>query len=132
MRDEVGKNLALGVAEGITKNKDVVSDAMAEMADVVTDSDLKIEPEVTAKTIDFETFKEKIRPSLDFVKSLISRAQDVLNTQFAASLQLAGAMAGAGNTYNNGKRKRNLKSTLYQIFIKGLSRRRFVTLLINP
>ena len=102
MRDEVGKNLALGVAEGITKNKDAVSDAMSEMANVVTDSDLSIEPEVTAKSIDFEAFKEKIRPSLDFVKSQISRAQDILNTQFAASLQLAGAMAGANNTYNNG------------------------------
>ena len=102
MRDEVGKNLALGVADGITKNKDAVSDAMSEMADVVTDSDLRIEPEVTAKSIDFEAFKEKIRPSLDFVKSQITRAQDVLNTQFAASLQLAGAMAGANNTYNNG------------------------------
>ncbi len=104
MRDEVGKNLALGVAEGIAKNKDAVSDAMSEMADVVTDSDLSIEPEVTAKTIDFETFKEKIRPSLDFVKSQISRAQDVLNTQFVASLQLAGVMVGASanNTYNNG------------------------------
>jgi len=102
MRDEVGKNLALGVAEGITKNKDAVSDAMSEMADVVKDSDISVEPEITAKSIDFEAFKEKIRPSLDFVKSQISKAQDVLNTQFAASLQLAGAMAGANNTYNNG------------------------------
>lgn len=102
MRDEVGKNLALGVAEGITKNKDAVSDAMSEMADVVTDSDLRIEPKVTAKSVDFDTFKEKIRPSLDFVKSQISKAQDALNTQFAASLQLAGTMAGANNTYNNG------------------------------
>ena len=102
MRDEVGKNLALGVAEGITKNTDAVSDAMSEMADVVSDSDISVEPELTAKSIDFEAFKEKIRPSLDFVKSQISRAQDVLNTQFAASLQLAGAMAGANNTYNNG------------------------------
>ena len=71
MRDQVGKNLALGVAEGITKNKDAVRDAMSEMADVVTDFDLSIEPEVTAKSIDFESFKEKIRPSLDFVKSQI-------------------------------------------------------------
>ena len=102
MRDEIGKNLALGVAEGITKNTDAVSDAMSEMADIVTDSDISIEPEVTAKSIDFEAFKEKIRPSLDFVKSQISKAQDVLNTQFAASLQLAGTMAGANNTYNNG------------------------------
>ena len=102
MRDEIGKNLALGVAEGITKNTDAVSDAMSEIADVVADSDISVEPEVKATSIDFEAFKEKIRPSLDFVKSQISRAQDVLNTQFAASLQLAGAMAGANNTYNNG------------------------------
>jgi phage-related protein len=102
MRDTVGVGIAEGVAVGILENTDLVSDAMSEMADVVTDSDISIEPEVTAKSIDFEAFKEKIRPSLDFVKSQISRAQDVLNTQFAASLQLAGAMAGANNTYNNG------------------------------
>lgn len=104
MRDEVGKNLALGVAEGISKNTGAVSDAMSEMADVVTDSDLRIEPEVSAKSIDFEAFKEKIRPSLDFVKSQISRAQDAFNSQIAASLQLAGVAVGAAanNTYNNG------------------------------
>lgn len=104
MRDEVGKNLALGVAEGITKNKDAVSNAMSEMADVVADSNLSVEPEVSAKSIDFETFKEKIRPSLDFVKSQVMRAQDAFNTQIAASLQLAGVAVGAAanNTYNNG------------------------------
>lgn len=102
MRDTVGVGIAEGVAVGILENTGLVSDAMSEMADVVKDSDLSIEPEVKAKSIDFEAFKEKIRPSLDFVKSQISRAQDVLNTQFAASLQLAGAMAGANNTYNNG------------------------------
>jgi len=104
MRDEIGKNLALGVAEGITKNTDAVSDAMSEMADVVKDSDISVEPEITAKPIDFETFKEKIRPSLDFVKSQISRAQDALNSQISASLQLASVAVGAGanNTYNNG------------------------------
>lgn len=102
MRDTVGVGIAEGVAVGILDNTDLVSDAMSEMADVVTDSDLRIEPEVSAKSIDFEAFKEKIRPSLDFVKSQISKAQDVLHTQFAASMQLAGAMAGANNTYNNG------------------------------
>lgn len=102
MRDTVGVGIAEGVAVGILENTGLVSDAMAEMADVVKDSDISVEPEVTAKSIDFEAFKEKIRPSLDFVKSQILRAQDVLNTQFAASLQLAGAMAGANNTYNNG------------------------------
>ncbi len=102
MRDTVGAGIAEGVAVGILENTDLVSDAMSEMADVVADSNLSVEPEVSAKSIDFEAFKEKIRPSLDFVKSQITRAQDVLNTQFAASLQLAGAMAGANNTYNNG------------------------------
>jgi len=91
MRDEVGKNLALGVAEGITKNKDAVRDAMSEMADVVADSDISVEPEVTAKSIDFEAFKEKIRPSLDYIKSQISMVQDTMTAQFSASAQLVAA-----------------------------------------
>ncbi len=91
MRDEVGKNLALGIAEGITKNKDAVSDAMSEMADVVADSDISVEPEVSAKSIGLEAFKEKIRPSLDYIKSQVSRAQDAMTAQFSASAQLVAA-----------------------------------------
>ncbi len=92
MRDTVGVGIAEGVAVGILENTDLVSNAMSEMADVVTDSDIRIEPEVTAKSIDFESFKEKIRPSLDFVKTQIARARETLNTQFAASMQLAGVI----------------------------------------
>ena len=92
MRDEVGKNLALGVAEGIIKNTDAVSDAMSEMADTVSGTSISVEPEVKTGALDFESFKEKIRPSLDFVKMQIARARETLNTQFAASMQLAGVI----------------------------------------
>ncbi len=104
MRDEVGKNLALGLADGITKNTDAVADAMGEMADVVADSDLVVEPEVAAKSLDFEAFKEKIRPSLDFIKAQLSQVQNSLNAQIAASLELGSfrAPTAANNTYNNG------------------------------
>ena len=104
MRDEVGKNLALGVADGISKNINAVSDAMSEMEDAVSGTSISVEPEVKTGALDFESFKEKIRPSLDFVKTQIARARETLNTQFAASMQLAGVMAGAAanNTYNNG------------------------------
>ena len=104
MRDEVGKNLALGVAEGITKNKDAVSDAMNKIADAVSDSELSVEPEISAKSMDFETFKEKIRPSLDLIKAQLSQVQNSLNAQIAASLELGSfrAPTAANNTYNNG------------------------------
>lgn len=104
MRDQVGKNLALGVADGISKNINAVSYAMAEMEDAVTGTNISVEPEVKTGALDFESFKEKIRPSLDFVKTQIARARETLNTQFAASMQLAGVVAGASanNTYNNG------------------------------
>lgn len=39
MRDQIGKNIALGVAEGIEDNGDTVSDAMQDMAADVADTD---------------------------------------------------------------------------------------------
>jgi hypothetical protein len=40
MRDQIGKNIALGVAEGIEDNGDAVSDAMQDMADTVADTEI--------------------------------------------------------------------------------------------
>ena len=104
MRDTVGVGIAEGVAVGISENTDLVSDAMAEMADVVADSDLTVEPEISAKFLDFEAFKKKLRPSLDFVRSQLANVQDVMTTQFSATAQLAATRANASMnaTYNNG------------------------------
>lgn len=40
MRDQVGKNIALGVAEGIEDGENTVSDAMQDMADTVADTEI--------------------------------------------------------------------------------------------
>ena len=103
MRDQVGKNLALGIAEGISNHTDEVSAAMQNMADIVSSTDLSVEPEVDTQSIDFATLKEKLRPSMDFVKAQLAKAQDVLTAQFTASGQLAAIRANAGisNTTNN-------------------------------
>ncbi len=59
--------------------------------------------EVDTQSIDFATLKEKLRPSMDFVKAQLAKAQDVLTAQFTASGQLAAIRANAGisNTTNN-------------------------------
>ena len=109
MRDTVGIGIAEGIAVGITDNIDLVSDAMRDMADAVADTDISIEPEVNTNSLSFESFKQKLRPSLDFVKSQLALVQDVMASQISASAQLAVAKENAamnsiynnGHTYNN-------------------------------
>ena len=103
MRDQIGKNLALGVAEGIRRDTDSVSAAMREIENVISSSSLSLAPEVDARSIDLEALKEKLRPSLDYVRAQLARAQELMTVNFTAGAQLAAIRENAGtvNTTNN-------------------------------
>ena len=103
MRDTVGVGIAEGVALGITENTNLVEKAMSDMADVISSSNVSLAPEVDARSIDLEALKEKLRPSLDYVRAQLARAQELMTVNFTAGAQLAAIRENAGtvNTTNN-------------------------------
>ena len=104
MRDTVGVGIAEGVALGITENTNLVEKAMSDMADVISSSNVSLAPEVDARSIDLEALKEKLRPSLDYVRAQLARAQELMTVNFTAGAQLAAIRenAAANAIYNNG------------------------------
>lgn len=72
MRDQIGKNIALGVAEGIEDNGDAVSDAMQDMADTVADTEIT-PPEIEVPDFDLPDFAPvkipvSVEPELDSIE----------------------------------------------------------------
>ena len=79
MRDQVGKNLALGIADGITENADAVDSALQDMADDIADTQIS-PPEIPAQTVDM---------SADFGKGT---EPDIAIDRFTRSMQLNGTV----------------------------------------
>jgi hypothetical protein len=55
MRDSIGKNIALGMAKGISQNADAVMDAMAELEEIVDVPDINTSVDVTRNSGAFGT-----------------------------------------------------------------------------
>lgn len=79
MRDVIGKNLALGIADGITENADAVDSALQDMADDIADTQIS-PPEIPAQTVDM---------SADFGRG---SEPDIALDRFTRSMQLTGTV----------------------------------------
>ena len=79
MRDVIGKNLALGIADGITGNADAVDSALQDMADDIANTQIS-PPEIPAQTVDM---------SADFGRG---SEPDIALDRFTRSMQLTGTV----------------------------------------